>query len=204
MQKKLHQLIEDYKILSEKMTDLNIINNVAEYTRLAKEHRKLAPVINKSEEYLKLVKESDDNKELLLSEDIELKELAKEDGPYSTYEGSPLAQGKFQFDLWGVKPSNMWDWDGLKDKIKKNGVRNSLTTACMPTASTGIILGNTETFQIQTSNIYKRQTLSGEFLLVNRYLVEELTKRNLWNKEMRDNIILENGSVQNIPDFCLR
>jgi len=89
----------------------------------------------------------------------------------------------------------------LKNKILKYGVRNSLTTACMPTASTGIILGNTETFQIQTSNIYKRQTLSGEFLLVNRYLVEELSKKNLWNKEMRDNIILENGSVQNIPNF---
>ena len=85
--------------------------------------------------------------------------------------------------------------------MKKYGVRNSLTTACMPTASTGIILGNTETFQIQTSNIYKRQTLSGEFLLVNRYLVKQLTKRNLWDKNMRDNIILENGSVQNIPNF---
>ena len=85
--------------------------------------------------------------------------------------------------------------------LKKHGVRNSLTTACMPTASTGIILGNTETFQIQTSNIYKRQTLSGEFLLVNRFLVKELSKRNLWDKEMRDKIILENGSVQNITDF---
>ena len=88
-----------------------------------------------------------------------------------------------------------------RKNIKEHGVRNSLTTACMPTASTGIILGNTETFQIQTSNIYKRQTLSGEFLLVNRYLVKELSKRNLWNKEMRDNIILENGSVQNIHNF---
>ena len=128
-------------------------------------------------------------------------ELAKEKGVYSTFKGSPLSEGKFQFDLWKVKPSNMWDWDSLKEKIKKYGVRNSLTTACMPTASTGIILGNTETFQIQTSNIYKRQTLSGEFLLVNRHLVRELTKRNLWNKEMRDNIILENGSVQNIKNF---
>ena len=128
-------------------------------------------------------------------------ELAKEKGVYSSYEGSPLSEGKFQFDLWNTKPSDMWDWDSLKNKIKKHGVRNSLTTACMPTASTGIILGNTETFQIQTSNIYKRQTLSGEFLLVNRHLVKELTKRNLWNKEMRDNIILENGSVQNIKDF---
>ncbi len=128
-------------------------------------------------------------------------ELAKEKGPYSTFMGSPLSEGRFQFDLWGAKPSTMWDWDSLKEKIKKYGVRNSLTTACMPTASTGIILGNTETFQIQTSNIYKRQTLSGEFLLVNRFLVKELSKRDLWNKDMRDKIIVENGSVQNIPDF---
>tara|TARA_X000000368_G_C22810602_1_gene614495 strand:- start:77 stop:793 length:717 start_codon:yes stop_codon:yes gene_type:complete len=128
-------------------------------------------------------------------------ELAKDKGAYSTFKGSPLSEGKFQFDLWGAKPSDMWDWENLKEKIQKYGVRNSLTTACMPTASTGIILGNTETFQIQTSNIYKRQTLSGEFLLVNRHLVKELSKRDLWNKAMRDNIILENGSVQNIPDF---
>ena len=128
-------------------------------------------------------------------------ELAKEKGTYSSFEGSPLSDGKFQFDLWNTKPSNMWDWEALRTKIKKHGVRNSLTTACMPTASTGIILGNTETFQIQTSNIYKRQTLSGEFLLVNRHLVKELSRRNLWNKEIRDNIILQNGSVQNIPNF---
>ena len=128
-------------------------------------------------------------------------ELAKEKGSYETFENSPISQGKFQFDLWGVKPSSKWDWETLKSKIKKYGVRNSLTTACMPTASTGIILGNTETFQIQTSNIYKRQTLSGEFLLVNRYLVKELSKRNLWNKDMRDKIILENGSVENVSEI---
>ena len=128
-------------------------------------------------------------------------ELAKEKGVYSTFKGSPLSEGKFQFDMWNAKPSDMWDWETLREKIKKDGVRNSLTTACMPTASTGIILGNTETFQIQTSNIYKRQTLSGEFLLVNRHLVKALSKRNLWNKEMRDKIILENGSVQNISNF---
>ena len=128
-------------------------------------------------------------------------ELAKEKGTYSSFEGSPISEGKFQFNMWDVKPSDLWDWNKLKEKIKKYGVRNSLTTACMPTASTGIILGNTETFQIQTSNIYKRQTLSGEFLLVNRHLVEELTKRKLWNKTMRDNIVLENGSVQNISNF---
>ncbi len=128
-------------------------------------------------------------------------ELAKEKGAYSSFKGSPLSEGKFQFDMWGANPSDMWDWETLREKIKKDGVRNSLTTACMPTASTGIILGNTETFQIQTSNIYKRQTLSGEFLLVNRHLVKALSQRNLWNKEMRDKIILENGSVQNISNF---
>ena len=103
--------------------------------------------------------------------------------------------------MWNVNPSSKWDWNSLRAKIKEHGVRNSLTTACMPTASTGIILGNTETFQIQTSNIYKRQTLSGEFLLVNRYLVNELSQRGLWNKEMRDTIILENGSVENINEI---
>ena len=128
-------------------------------------------------------------------------ELAADKGAYSTFQGSPLSQGQFQFDLWGVKHSNMWDWKGLMEKIQKHGVRNSLTTACMPTASTGIILGNTETFQVQTANIYKRQTLSGEFLLVNRHLVKELKKRGLWSKELRDHIILENGSVQNIEGF---
>ena len=128
-------------------------------------------------------------------------ELSKEKEPYSTFKGSPISEGKFQFDLWNTAPSNMWDWETLRKQVMEHGVRNSLTTACMPTASTGIILGNTETFQVQTSNIYKRQTLSGEFLLVNRHLVKELSKRGLWGKEMRDNIILENGSVQNIPDF---
>jgi len=128
-------------------------------------------------------------------------ELAKEKGSYSTFKGSPISEGKFQFDLWNVEPSDLWDWKTLREKIKRYGIRNSLTTACMPTASTGIILGNTETFQIQTSNIYKRQTLSGEFLLVNRHLVKELSKRDLWDKEMRDNIVLENGSVQNINNF---
>ena len=126
-------------------------------------------------------------------------EEAKKSGPYETFEGSPISQGIFQFDTWdNAKPSGMWDWDSLRSEIKQHGVRNSLTTACMPTASTGIIQGNTEAFQIQTSNIYKRQTLSGEFMLINRHLVEDLIKLDMWNSGMRDEIILNNGSIQSI------
>lgn len=128
-------------------------------------------------------------------------EIAKTDGPYETYAGSPISQGQFQFDLWGASPSGMWDWDTLRADIATYGVRNSLTTACMPTATTGIILGNTETFQVQTANIYQRETLSGEFFVVNPYLVKELMERQLWTTEMRDTIIIENGSIQNIPNI---
>ncbi|WP_070965774.1 ribonucleoside-diphosphate reductase subunit alpha [Vibrio sonorensis] len=128
-------------------------------------------------------------------------EIAKSKGCYESYDGSPLSQGKFQFDLWGEKPSSRWDWDTLKQNIAENGVRNSLLIAQMPTASTAQILGNTEAFEAQTSNIYKRQTLSGEFILVNRYLVEELESIGLWNESTRDALILNNGSVQDIQDI---
>ncbi|NRA88790.1 MAG: ribonucleoside-diphosphate reductase subunit alpha, partial [Rhizobiales bacterium] len=137
------------------------------------------------------------------------KDMAKESGPYETYQGSPMSEGEFQFDMWtksgnGPKGELLWDWDALRKEVAKYGVRNSLLTACMPTASTGIILGNTETFQAQTSNLYKRQTLSGEFMLINKYLVADLTKENLWNNEMRNKIIIENGSVQNIPEISVK
>ena len=129
-------------------------------------------------------------------------EDAKDHGAYETYAGSPISQGILQFDTWDTaKPSGLWDWDGLRQQIAQYGVRNSLTTACMPTASTGIIQGNTEAFQIQTSNIYKRQTLSGEFMIVNRHLVNELLALGLWNTDMRDKIILNNGSVQAIEEI---
>jgi ribonucleoside-diphosphate reductase alpha chain len=127
-------------------------------------------------------------------------DLAKKDGPYSTYEGSPISQGKLQFDLWGVKPTKRWDWDKLKEDIKKHGVRNSLTTCIMPTASTASILGNEASCEAQTSNMYTRSVLSGTFILVNKYLVKELVKLNLWNDSLRKKIINENGSVQNIPE----
>ena len=126
-------------------------------------------------------------------------EQAQEKGTYDSYDGSPISQGIFQFDLWQAEPSSRWDWDSLKQNISQHGVRNSLLIAQMPTASTAQILGNTEAFEAQTSNIYKRQTLSGEFIIVNKHLVYDLEQRGLWTTEIRDNIILHNGSVQDIP-----
>ena len=127
-------------------------------------------------------------------------DLAKTDGAYATYEGSPISQGKLQFDLWGVTPTKRWDWDKLREDIKKYGVRNSLTTCIMPTASTASILGNEASCEAQTSNMYTRSVLSGTFILVNKYLVKELVKLNLWGDALRRKIITENGSVQNIPE----
>lgn len=125
-------------------------------------------------------------------------ELAKKDGKYETYEGSPLSKGKFQFDLWNCKPSDRYDWDKLKKSVKKHGVRNSLLLAPMPTASTSQILGNNECFEPFTSNIYTRRTLAGEFIIINKYLIRELIDLGLWNTQVKDNIILNKGSIQQI------
>ena len=129
------------------------------------------------------------------------KDLAKKDGAYETFKGSPLSEGKFQFDLWGVKPSGMWDWDKLRKEIKKHGVRNSLLVAPMPTASTSQILGNNECFEPYTSNIYSRRVLSGEFVIVNKHLLKDLIDRGLWNEDMKYKLIARNGSVQDIPEI---
>jgi ribonucleoside-diphosphate reductase alpha subunit len=128
-------------------------------------------------------------------------DLAKEYGTYATYEGSPISQGQFQFDLWGAKPSKRWDWDKLREEVKKYGVRNSLTTCIMPTASTASILGNEASCEAQTSNMYTRGVLSGTFILVNKYLVKELVKLGIWDDSLRRKIIAENGSVQNVPEI---
>jgi ribonucleoside-diphosphate reductase alpha chain len=126
-------------------------------------------------------------------------DAAKLEGPYETYDGSPASQGILQFDMWGVTPSSKnWDWKKLKANIKKHGLRNSLLVAPMPTASTSQILGNTECFEPITSNIYVRRVLSGEFAVVNHYLVNDLIKLGLWDENMRNQIIANNGSVQNI------
>jgi ribonucleoside-diphosphate reductase alpha chain len=127
-------------------------------------------------------------------------DLAKTDGTYATYKNSPISKGQFQFDLWGVTPTKRWDWDKLREDVKKHGVRNSLTTCIMPTASTASILGNEASCEAQTSNMYTRSVLSGTFILVNKYLVKELVKLNLWGDNLRKKIINENGSVQNIPE----
>jgi ribonucleoside-diphosphate reductase alpha chain len=128
-------------------------------------------------------------------------DLAKEQGTYSTYKGSPISEGKFQFDLWGAKPTKRWDWEKLREEVKKHGVRNSLTTCIMPTASTASILGNEASCEAQTSNMYTRGVLSGTFILVNKYLVKELVKLGIWDDNLRRRIIAENGSVQNIPQI---
>ncbi len=128
------------------------------------------------------------------------KDLAKVHGAYETFEGSPVSQGVFQFDMWNVTPTNRWEWDVLKEEVKTYGVRNSLLLAPMPTASTAQILGNNECFEPYTSNIYTRRVLSGEFIVVNKHLLKDLVKEGLWNKDMRQKIMASNGSIQNISE----
>ena len=128
-------------------------------------------------------------------------EEAKIDGPYQTYKGSPISNGEFQHNLWGIKDeelSGRWDWAKLRKTVKKHGVRNSLLVAPMPTASTSQILGNNECFEPYTSNIYTRRVLSGEFIVVNKHLLEDLVERGLWNEDMKQELMRNNGSVQNI------
>ena len=128
-------------------------------------------------------------------------EEAKVDGPYETFDGSPMSLGEFQFDLWGVKAeelSGRWDWNALREEVKEHGVRNSLLVAPMPTASTSQILGNNECFEPYTSNIYTRKVLSGEFIVVNKHLLVDLVKLGLWNENLKTEIMRNNGSIQNI------
>ncbi len=130
------------------------------------------------------------------------KDAAVEFGTYETYEGSPVSQGEFQFDLWGVKPTDeLWNWTDLKNEVAKHGVRNSLLVAPMPTASTSQILGNTECFEPITSNIYVRRVLSGEFAVVNKFLVKDLIDMGLWSDKLRNKIIANNGSIQSIEEI---
>ena len=134
------------------------------------------------------------------------KDVAKEEGPYESYKGSPISKGEFQHNLWGIKDdelSGRWDWTALRKDVKKHGVRNSLLVAPMPTASTSQILGNNECFEPYTSNIYTRRVLSGEFIVVNKHLLEDLVNLGLWNEDLKQELMRANGSVQqldNVPD----
>ncbi len=128
-------------------------------------------------------------------------EMAIEEGPYSTFEGSPISKGEFQYNLWGLTDDDLsgrWDWASLRKKVMKEGVRNSLLMAPMPTASTSQILGNNEAFEPYTSNIYTRRVLSGEFIVVNKHLLEDLVDLGLWSDDLKDAIMRANGSIQNI------
>jgi ribonucleoside-diphosphate reductase alpha chain len=129
------------------------------------------------------------------------KDLAKEHGHYESFKGSPLSKGIFQFDMWNVKPSSRWEWDVLREEVMKHGARNSLLLAPMPTASTSQILGNNECFEPYTTNIYNRRVLSGEFTVVNKHLLIDLVKRNLWNNDLKNKIIASGGSVQTIAEI---
>ncbi|XP_014662625.1 PREDICTED: ribonucleoside-diphosphate reductase large subunit-like [Priapulus caudatus] len=128
-------------------------------------------------------------------------ELAEKLGPYETYAGCPVSKGVLQYDMWGVTPTDLWDWSALKAKIAAHGVRNSLLLAPMPTASTAQILGNNESIEAYTSNIYSRRVLSGEFQIVNHHLLKDLTECGLWDDHMKNRIIAENGSVQNVEEI---
>jgi len=127
--------------------------------------------------------------------------LAEKDGAYASFEGSPASQGILQYDMWDVTPSRNWDWTSLKANIKKHGLRNSLLVAPMPTASTSQILGNNECFEPYTSNIYSRRTLSGEYIVVNKHLLQDLIKLNLWNEQLKEKLMAANGSVQEIAEI---
>ncbi|RCL64951.1 MAG: ribonucleoside-diphosphate reductase subunit alpha [Bacteroidetes bacterium] len=129
------------------------------------------------------------------------KDMAKREGAYPTFKGSPMSEGKFQFDLWGVEPTDRYDWEGLRKEVMEHGVRNSLLLAPMPTASTSQILGNNECFEPYTTNIYTRKVLSGEFIVVNKHLLRDLIDLGLWNEQMKLRLIKERGSVQDIEEI---
>ena len=127
--------------------------------------------------------------------------IAEKEGHYKTYKGSPVSKGELQFDMWGATPTDRWDWSDLRKKIKKFGIRNSLLLAPMPTASTSQILGNNECFEPYTSNIYTRRTLSGEYIVVNKHLLNDLIGLGIWNDTMKEKLMAANGSVQEIPEI---
>lgn len=152
--------------------------------------------------YIKTLLHKPKNEILMFFNKFEYDVLNRENkdllGAYSSFEGSPTSNGILQFDLWNTTPSNMYDWDKLKQSIKNNGIRNSLLVAPMPTASTSQILGYNECFEPFTSNLYSRRTMAGEFVVVNKYLMKELINLDIWNEDIKNNIIANKGSIQQL------
>ena len=215
--KKLHELSYDLTINLNKIIDKNFYP--IEKTRVSNmRHRPIGiGVQGLADLFIKLRLPFDSEEAMKINKEIfetiyhgameASIELAKIDGKYETYEGSPLSKGLFQFDLWGLKEnelSGLWDWKKTKDEVIKHGVRNSLLLALMPTASTSQIMGSNECFEPFTSNIYTRRTLAGEFTVVNKYLMQDLIDLDIWNDENKDRLIYDKGSVKNIkglPSF---
>jgi len=172
---------------------------IKKYKELIK--KGLDPNISEGElENIKSEKEQLENELMPIKEEINREKYL---GSYSSFEGSPISHGILQFDMWGVEPSEDMKpkWDKLRRDIKKYGIRNSLLVAPMPTASTSQILGNNECFEPYTSNLYIRRTLAGEFIVINEHLVRDLIKLGLWSEEMKDKILINEGSVQNIEEI---
>lgn len=182
--------------INERIFETIYYGSVRASIDLAKERESLF----KSHSLEQLLEMEIDKKYLDRNELIKKYNDEKYRGSYSSFEGSPFSEGKFQFDLWNYQPKYL-NWNILKDEIKKYGIKNSLLTALMPTASTSNIMGNNECFEPYTSNIYTRRTLAGEFAIVNQYLIEDLEKLNLWNDKIREEIIRENGSIQHIKEI---
>ena len=208
--KKLYEVVYRVTLNLNRIIDINYYP-VPEAERSNKRHRPIGIGIQGlADTFFLMGLPYDSDEALVLNNDIfetiyfaalsASKDLAIKDGYYETYPGSPISQDLLQFDLWNEQPGGKyWDWDKLRADIKIHGVRNSLLVAPMPTASTSQILGNNECFEPITSNIYVRRVLSGEFAVVNKYLVYDLIRLGLWNEKMKNEIIAQNGSIQNIP-----
>jgi ribonucleoside-diphosphate reductase alpha subunit len=208
------ELFNVVKVITRNLNNIIDLNfyPVIEAERSNKKHRPIGIGVQGLQEVFFELKYPFDSKEAaLLNKEIfetiyfaaltESNQLAKEFGPYDSYEGSPVSKGILQYDMWNVIPTKRWNWDDLKLNIKKYGVRNSLLLAPMPTASTSQILGNTEGFEPVTSNIYVRRVLSGEFPVINSYLARDLMKLNLWTPYIINLIIKNHGSIQNINEI---
>ena len=208
---KLHRITKQVTLNLNKLIDVNFYPN--EKTRTSNtRHRPIGIGVQGLADALALMNLPFESKEALETDRLifetmyhgsleQSMELAKESGAYSTFEGSPLSQGLFQFDLWKVQPSERYDWSTLRQDIKTYGVKNSLCLAPMPTASTSQILGNNECFEPFTSNLYTRRTLAGEFMVINRYLMKELVDKGIWNMKIKDKIIENKGSIQKIEEI---